>query len=191
VGTPDVIRASRLRQRLTQAELAREIGVDTRQINRYESGETEPTLAVARRLADRLRITMDELAGGQAPLNGSWAFIWQGLSEIADTHSGMVELSLRGRHLGVRPLRSPLSAESETVIAWSAELFVDIDTLLGGYKIETVSVGGRGLLNLNHHDGLIDGDWIRTSVRNSGTGKLCLARNPDMAEARLHELLDT
>src|SRR4051812_1980119 len=58
VGTPDAIRVNRVKLGLTQAQLAREIGVDTRQINRYETGETEPTLAIARRLADRLRITM-------------------------------------------------------------------------------------------------------------------------------------
>src|SRR3954452_17137643 len=85
VGTPDAIRVNRVKLGLTQAQLAREIGVDTRQINRYETGETEPTLAIARRLADKLRITMDELAGGLSPLNGTWHSAWHNLTPDADT----------------------------------------------------------------------------------------------------------
>ena len=83
MGTPDAIRVNRVKLGLTQAQLAREIGVDTRQINRYETGETEPTLAIARRLADKLRITMDELAGGLSPLNGTWHSAWHNLDPDA------------------------------------------------------------------------------------------------------------
>ena len=187
--TPDVIRTHRVRLRLTQAELAREIGVDTRQINRYETGETEPTLAVARRLAERLRISMDELAGEAAPLNGIWVSAWHNLASDTDIQTGTVELTQQGRHLSVQPLKQPQTAE-EPKLAWTAEFYVDRDTLLGGYKIETPHRTEGGLMNLTHHDQTLDGTWIRISLKGARTGDLCLARDNDTALARLHQLAD-
>ena len=189
--TPDVIRTHRVRLRLTQAELAREIAVDTRQINRYETGETEPTLAVARRLADRLRISMDELAGEAAPLNGIWVSAWHNLApdtEIeTDIQTGTVELTQQGRHLNVQPLKQPQTTE-QPQLAWTAEFYVDRDTVLGGYKIETPHRTEGGLMNLTHHNETLDGTWIRVSLKGARTGALCLARDTNTALARLHQL---
>lgn len=190
MGTPDAIRVNRVRLRLTQAELARAIGVDTRQINRYETGGTEPTLAIARRLADRLHISMDELAGGMSPLNGSWASAWDNLSPDAGIQRGTVELAQQGRHLTVQPLTIPANNTSTTPeLAWSAEIFVDVDTLLGGYKIDNPAFTSRGLLNLTHHGETMDGTWIHLAVRGSRTGDLCLARNVETATQRLEQIL--
>ena len=194
MGTPDAIRVNRIKLGLTQAQLAREIGVDTRQINRYETGETEPTLAIARRLADKLRITMDELAGGLSPLNGIWHAAWQNLSPDAANntlYTGAVELAQQGHHLKIQPLRGrgPTIVE-ETELVWSAEVFVDGDTLLGGYRIDTPAFRSRGLLNLTHHDTTIIGTWVRVALTGSTTGKLVLARNLDTALNHVNQLIE-
>jgi transcriptional regulator with XRE-family HTH domain len=198
VGTPDAIRVNRVKLGLTQAQLARDIGVDTRQINRYETGETEPTLAIARRLADKLRITMDELAGGLSPLNGTWHAAWHNLTpDAADNvfHTSTVELAQQGHHLTIQPLRGrrpgrELSADDTTELVWSAEVFVDVDSLLGGYRIDTPALRGRGLLNLTHHDTTIEGTWVRIALIGSSTGNLVLARNLDIALTRVNQLLE-
>ena len=197
MGTPDAIRVNRVKLGLTQVQLAREIGVDTRQINRYETGETEPTLAIARRLADRLRITMDELAGGLSPLNGRWYSAWHNLNSKRESglSTGAVELAQQGHHLTVQPLRgrgagrTPTEASDELV--WSAEVFVDVETLLGGYRIDTPALRGRGLLNLTHYGTTIEGTWVRTALTGSGTGNLVLARTLDIAVDRVHQLVES
>ena len=197
MGTPDAIRVNRVKLGLTQAQLAREIGVDTRQINRYETGETEPTLAIARRLADKLRITMDELAGGLSPLNGTWHAAWHNLNAADDKaiYTGAIELAQQGHHLTIQPLRArgpgrEASAEEDTELVWSAEVFVDVETLLGGYRIDTLAFRSRGLLNLIHHDTTIEGTWVRIALTGSSTGKLVLARNLNAALERVNELLE-
>lgn len=197
MGTPEAIRANRVKLGLTQAQLAREISVDTRQINRYETGDTEPTLAIARRLADKLRISMDELAGGLSPLNGTWHSAWHNLqpeNSAQAVRTGIVELAQQGHHLTIQPLRGRPSARNNTTdatddLAWSAEAFVDIDTILGGYKIDTPDLRSRGLLNLTHHGIIIVGTWVRIHLTSSGTGQLVLAREADAALARLRQLL--
>ena len=196
MGTPDAIRVNRVKLGLTQAQLAREIGVDTRQINRYETGETEPTLAIARRLADKLRITMDELAGGLSPLNGTWHSAWHNLNPADDKtlYTGAVELAQQGHHLTIQPLRSRGSGQETgtdaTELAWNAEVFVDVETLLGGYRVDTSAFRGRGLLNLTHQATTIEGTWVRIALTGSSTGKLVLARSVDFAVERLNQLLE-
>src|ERR1700754_2812342 len=70
-----VLKTRREELSLSQAELARAAGVHVRQIRRYESGEQQPVLAVAVRMAAALGVTLDELAGvarGGARLEGAW-----------------------------------------------------------------------------------------------------------------------
>src|SRR3954465_13930002 len=71
----DVMRRLRQEAGLSQAGLAAAAGVHQRQINRYESGDQQPALNVAHRLAVALGVTLDELAGvpsDRANLNGAW-----------------------------------------------------------------------------------------------------------------------
>jgi len=190
VRTPDVIRTHRLRLRLTQAELAREIGVDTRQINRYETAETEPTLAVARRLVEKLGISMDELAGETAPLNGIWISTWHNLGSDTDFQTGTVELTQEGRHLSVHPPRTPPQTSHEPELGWSGVFYVDGDRLLGGYKIETPRWSHGGLMNLTQRDGTLDGIWTRIALKGGRKGRLCLARDLNTALQRLKQLAE-
>ncbi|HEY7607205.1 MAG TPA: helix-turn-helix transcriptional regulator, partial [Actinomycetes bacterium] len=71
----EVIRRRRAELGLSQADLAKAAGVDTRQIRRYEAGEQQPVLKVAAALADALKISMSELAGlptHRVDLAGDW-----------------------------------------------------------------------------------------------------------------------
>src|SRR5664279_5777409 len=90
---PDVIKSRRAALRLSQADLAQRAGVDRRQIRRYESGETQPNLGVARALAHALGISIDELAGDEptrrVDLSGEWWACWQTWrngEEVANPH---------------------------------------------------------------------------------------------------------
>jgi transcriptional regulator with XRE-family HTH domain len=76
----EIIRTRRAELGMSQAELGSRVGVDRRQIRRYESGETQPTLGVAREIARALEISVDELAGNEVrrlDLSGEWCAVWQ------------------------------------------------------------------------------------------------------------------
>src|SRR3954470_123975 len=76
----EIIRRLRQEAGMSQAGLAAAVGINTRQINRYESGEQQPALGVAQRLAIALDVTLDELAGApgdRVKLEGTWWTAWQ------------------------------------------------------------------------------------------------------------------
>src|SRR3954454_16314174 len=80
----DIIRRLRQDVGLSQAELANAAGIHLRQIHRYESGEQQPALGVAQRLAAALGVTLDELAGAPSErinLDGTWWTAWQTFSD--------------------------------------------------------------------------------------------------------------
>lgn len=52
----------RLRARMTQRQLAEKCGVEQPHISRYESGNVEPKLSHACKLADALGVSLDEFA---------------------------------------------------------------------------------------------------------------------------------
>lgn len=81
---PEVMRARRGAMQMSQAELATAVGIDKRQIKRYEAGESHPTLPVARAIARTLGITIDELAGdppAPTPFSGVWHVAWHYFDE--------------------------------------------------------------------------------------------------------------
>src|SRR4051795_12641854 len=83
----EIIKRLRQEAGLSQAGLAAAAGVHTRQITRYESGEQQPALGVAHRLAVALGVTLDELAGvpsDRVKLEGTWWAAWQTWNEGAD-----------------------------------------------------------------------------------------------------------
>ena len=60
----------RRRRGLTQAALAEQLGVLANQVSLYESGRSEPSLGVLRKLAVALSVSSDELLfGGADPLD--------------------------------------------------------------------------------------------------------------------------
>ena len=58
---PERLAAGRKKRKLTQQNLADAVGVHLSQIRRYESGETQPTLEVIRKLAIALSTSADVL----------------------------------------------------------------------------------------------------------------------------------
>jgi transcriptional regulator with XRE-family HTH domain len=58
---PDRLASLRKKKGLTQQALAERVGVHVMQIYRYESGTSQPTLDVIRKLAVELGVTADEI----------------------------------------------------------------------------------------------------------------------------------
>lgn len=58
-------RLSELRKarKISQGELAKQVGVHTNVMGRYERGEAKPSIDVAMKLADALDVSLDFLAG--------------------------------------------------------------------------------------------------------------------------------
>ncbi|HEY0142195.1 MAG TPA: helix-turn-helix transcriptional regulator [Thermoanaerobaculia bacterium] len=63
------VRLSQLRERqqLSITQLASRIGVDYMQVSRYEKGQTLPSLETAVRLAQVLKVSLDQLVTGSEP----------------------------------------------------------------------------------------------------------------------------
>ena len=69
MGFPEHLGELRRRRGLTQAALAESLGVLANQVSLYESGRSEPSLGVLRKLAVALSVSSDELLfGGEEPL---------------------------------------------------------------------------------------------------------------------------
>ena len=133
---------------MSQADLAAASGVHLRQIRRYESGEQQPVLAVAVRLADALGLTMNELAGresGQLNLSGRWWAAWQTWTrreEIVTTQP--IEMEQHGLTVRIRAMeRSEENVGAGYV--WAGELRIwDNQVLMGWYASEDENVRVRG-----------------------------------------------
>lgn len=59
----DRIRMARMRRRLSQAELARRIGISTNAMNQMEMGITDPRASRIKAIAEVLGVTTDFLLG--------------------------------------------------------------------------------------------------------------------------------
>ncbi|MQB02470.1 MAG: helix-turn-helix domain-containing protein, partial [Actinobacteria bacterium] len=132
----EVIRRRRDDLGLSQGELADRVGVDKRQIRRYESGETQPTLSVARAIARALQITIDELAGEEThrvDLDGEWWGCWQTWkdgNEVLNPHQ--VTLRQRGDVAEVVAITRGTQAFEEGGYLWRGELRIWNNEVLTG-----------------------------------------------------------
>lgn len=57
------LRELRKNKKVNQTTLGKEIGVTLKQVQRYESGENEPTLSILRKLSDYFDVSIDYLTG--------------------------------------------------------------------------------------------------------------------------------
>lgn len=57
------MKQARAEKGLSQAELARKVGVSRQTVNMIESGDYNPTIALCRRICRTLGCTLDELFG--------------------------------------------------------------------------------------------------------------------------------
>ncbi len=175
----DVLRERRLGLGLSQAQLAAAAGVHLRQIRRYESGEQQPALGVAVRLAGALGISLDELAGlgpARARLDGDWWAAWQLSSQSPEAIARPVALIQHGVTVQLQALDTDRRA-------WHGELRVwDGGVLTGWY--EDARSRGTMLFRLRPGDEAAEGRWAGLAAGGAlATGHAALARTRDGAQA--------
>lgn len=184
VGMGDVIRQQRNSLGLSQADLAARLGVDVRQIRRYEADTAQPTLQGARLMADVLGVTLDELVGTSADYSGEWCSAWQGSDERPQL--SRVVLARRASALEVSPIPN---ADGLGAGAWRGELKTVSDNLLGWFARD-YGHPRRGTITLEPYGDMLRGGWLGADL-SSGvrTGYLVLARDADKATEYIDELV--
>lgn len=162
----EVIRRRRADLGMSQADLARTAGVDTRQIRRYEAGEQQPLLSVALTIADALGISVTELAGrtpGRVTVTGDWWASWQttrdGVEKIA---TQPVHMRQEGDMVHIAATQRGLST-AEGGYLWTGELRLwDNQVLTGWYAAADGAVRSKGTMFLAMHPHGIEltGRWV-------------------------------
>jgi transcriptional regulator with XRE-family HTH domain len=191
----EVIRQRRSELGLSQAELAARVGVDRRQIRRYESGETQPTLGVAREIARALVISVDELAGIEVrrlDLSGDWRAVWQSFKDGEESiRPQQVRMRHRGDVVEIVALARGVAPEAGGYL-WRGELrLFDNEALIGWYAADEGAVRSKGSLYyaLHAHGHTATGRWVGLSFDGPVvTGLATLARTEDEAFELMTEL---
>ena len=197
VEMSEVIRQRRDELGLSQAELAAKVGVDARQIRRYEGGETQPTLAVAKAIARALGITIDELAGNETHrvnLTGDWWACWQTWNngvEVINPHE--IRMSQRGDTVEVLAITRGTPIEGGGYL-WQGEMRIwDNEVLMGWYVANEGAVRSKGTMyfTLHQHGISAVGRWVGLSFDGPiVTGWAALARTEDDVVALMDTLRD-
>jgi transcriptional regulator with XRE-family HTH domain len=191
----EVIRLRRDELGMSQADLATKVGVDRRQIRRYESGETQPTLSVARTIARALGITIDELAGDEThriDLTGDWWACWQSWKNgVEDLRPQPVRLVQRGDDIDIIAIARGRPTD-EGGYLWRGELRLwDNEILMGWYAASDGAVRSKGTLyfHLHQHGINATGRWVGLSYDGPIiTGWATLGRNEDDVLALMRTL---
>ena len=193
---PDVIRRRRAELGMSQADLAAAVGLDKRQIRRYEAGDAQPTLAVARAIAIALGVSLDELAGAdtqRVDLSGDWWAAWQTWKdgrEIVNTHQ--IRMNSRGDALDVVAVTRGTQHPEEGGYLWRGEMRVwDNEVVMGWYVATEGAVRSKGTMffSLHQHGQRMSGRWVGLSYDGpiiSGWG--ALARTEEEVTAVINEL---
>jgi transcriptional regulator with XRE-family HTH domain len=194
----EIMRQHRQELDLSQADLAAKVGVDKRQIRRYESGDAQPTLPIARAIASALNITVDELAGGEAhrvDLTGQWWASWQtsrdGVEKIA---SQQAEIRQEGTLLRVATITRGLS-EQEGGYHWNGELRLwDNEIVMGWYAATEGTIRSKGTLYfvLHPHGLNMSGRWVGLGYDGRiMTGWATMGRTREESEATMNRLTES
>jgi transcriptional regulator with XRE-family HTH domain len=169
VETGEIIRQRRNELGMSQESLAGMVGVDKRQIRRYESGDTQPGLQVALAIAKVLRITVDELAGvpsHRVTLTGDWWASWQTFKDGVEVITAQeVRLSQQSELIDVRTTTRGITVE-EGGYHWQGELRLwDNEILMGWYAANDGSVRSKGTMYfvLHPHGISMTGRWVGLS----------------------------
>lgn len=191
----EVIRQRRSELGMSQGDLAAKVGVDRRQIRRYESGETQPTLSVAKTIARALGITIDELAGDEThriDLTGDWWACWQTWKdgqEVATPHE--VRMSQRGDAVEIVAVTRGTPLEGGGYL-WHGEMRVwDNEALMGWYVANEGAVRSKGTMYFTLHQHGINavGRWVGLSYDGPiVTGWAALARSEEEVVALMDKL---
>jgi transcriptional regulator with XRE-family HTH domain len=192
----EIIRQRRTDLDMSQSDLAAQVGVDKRQIRRYESGETQPTLPIAKAIARALGISIDELAGEETHrvnLTGHWWASWQtsrsGVEKIATQE---VEIKQEGSTLHIATVTRGLSVE-EGGYHWSGELRLwDNEILMGWYAANDGSIRSKGTMYfVAHPHGLtMSGRWVGLGYDDQiMTGFASMARSSEESQQTISQLI--
>lgn len=178
----EVIRLRRQELGLSQTELAARAGTDARAIRRYEAGDVQPSLAVAKAIASALEISLDALAGGVAriEIEGEWFMLWRPIT--ASATPGMIQpVEIRPQGLGfelvVRGASNNLDFFPD---GWRVKLRVAGETgYLGTYIVGPL----YGALALDNHVDTLVGVWASQPPNRTGggLGHLALGRTVEHA----------
>lgn len=183
----EVIRRRRQELGLSQADLAGRVGTDARAIRRYEAGDIQPSLAMAKALADALEITLDVLAGG-LPLEGmagTWWIAWLPKGQTVPVQT-RIEVNLVGADYEALPAET----ESGTGLAptWRMTLRRAKDIGLMGWFSEVRSVGVAVLEPMSPGWA---GRWISVPTADTpAAGHVALSRVPEDLPHLLNEVLN-
>lgn len=191
----EVIRQRRGELDMSQSDLATLVGVDRRQIRRYESGDAQPTLGVAKSIARALRISIDELAGDEThrvDLTGAWWAAWQswhGGEEVINPHE--VRITQRGDVAEIVATTRGTPVEGGGYL-WRGEMRVfDKEALIGWYVADEGAVRSKGSLYfaLHQHGQHATGRWVGLSFDGPlVSGWSALARTEGEVVTLINEL---
>ncbi|RVX45456.1 helix-turn-helix protein [Nonomuraea polychroma] len=165
----EIIRQRRGEQGMSQADLAARVGVDKRQIRRYETGDTQPTLSVAKAIARALGITLDQLAGEEThriDLSGEWWASWQTSMQGEEVITAQqVLLRQQGELILIETITRGIDVE-EGGYMWRGELRLwDNEILMGWYAAADGAVRSKGTMYfvLHPHGVSLKGRWVGLS----------------------------
>lgn len=170
VEMPELMRERRTDKGLSQAELAEAVGLDKRQIRRYEAGEAQPTLPVAKAIARALGVSLDELAGGdeqRLSITGDWWAGWQTHKDGRQVLTSQpIRIKQRGQDLDIAALsRGDVDLDAGGYL-WRGQLRLwDNEILMGWYAADDQAVRSKGTLYLviHPHGHQIYGRWVGLS----------------------------
>lgn len=191
----EVLRRRRTELGMSQAELAAAVGVDKRQIRRYEAGEQQPVLSVAVAIAGALKISVGELAGTpshQVNLSGDWWASWQTSrdgQEVITTQE--VRFAQERDLITMQTLTRGIPVE-EGGYHWRGEMRLwDGEILIGWYAADDGSVRSKGAVYfvLHPHGQQMSGRWVGLSYDGKiATGWGAMARDNETARAVIQQL---
>jgi hypothetical protein len=165
---------------------------------RYESGEQQPVMPVAVRLAHALGVTVNELASlapERVQLDGTWLAAWQTFNEgneiIATKPVGLAQ---HGTTIQIEALER--SSENERGgYLWRGDMRLwDGQILMGYYAAIDGNVAGKGTMFfvLHAHGERAEGRWVGLSYDGPViTGHAVLARTRDDAQTTIAQLAAT
>ena len=193
---PEVIKLRRAELDMSQAQLAEKIGVDRRQVRRYETGEQMPALNIAVALARALQIDLNELAGSEPAqrinLSGDWWASWQTSKEGEEVITAQeVRMVQQGDQIKVETTTRGITVE-EGGYMWRGELRLwDNEVLIGWYAADEGAVRSKGTqyFVLHPHGIHASGRWVGLSYDGKiMTGYGTIGRSEDEARGLIDEL---
>lgn len=194
----DVIKQKRAELGLSQADLATRVGVDRRQIRRYESGDTHPALPVAKAIAMALGISLDELAGGESHrvnVTGDWWSSWQTFKDGQEVITFQpVRMRQQGDRIDVQALSRGNVTVEEGGYLWRGELRLwDNEVLMGWYAADDGATRSKGTMYfVIHTQGLqMVGRWVGLSYDGKVvSGYAAVAKDEDQARELVEGMRD-